>query len=213
MFIKKSQQCHWNKMTLPSCKSDDAAETKTIHSKKLMMCVENKMITSLNLWFKIVDLFSSKMTIKLLNSFKTAFVKRHTFFIIFQFTIVISILWRLLKHDRMIEKTMLIIQYTNLFTICSKLLYENEALTSENSMLINLILFFVFFYVVTGFTTRLYWNDEMTSWRRVVSVCWKDFSFWGFGLRLFFSFNSLIVSIVLPHGPTSYWCQIDVWDK
>ena len=36
-------------MTLPSRESDDAAKPKTIRSKKLMMCVENKMIILLNL--------------------------------------------------------------------------------------------------------------------------------------------------------------------
>ena len=55
-----------------------------------------------------------------------------------------------------------------------------------------------------------WWNDVMTP-RHFCLL--KRFFIPGLGLRVFFSFNFLIVSIVLPHGPTSDWCQIGVWDK
>ena len=60
MFVKESQWCHWNKMTLPSREPDDAAKVKNNLFKKLIICVENKMITSSNLWFIIINLFHWK---------------------------------------------------------------------------------------------------------------------------------------------------------
>ena len=125
----------------------------------------------------------------MLNKFEIMFVKRCIFIIVFQFTIIISILWQLLEHNKMIEKTMSITQYRNSYKICSKLFHKNKTLMNENSMLMILILFFVLFfflYVDMNRMTRLCWNDEMTSWRRVVFVCWKGFSFWGLVLGFFF---------------------------
>ena len=91
-LVKKSQRCYWNKLTLPSCESDDATKTKNNSFRKTddMRWKQNDYIIEFmiyNHWFVL-----SKMTIDLLNSFKMAFVKHCTFIIIFQFTIVISIL-------------------------------------------------------------------------------------------------------------------------
>ena len=166
-----------------------------------------------NHWFVLL-----KMMIKLLNSFKAAFVKCCTFIIVFQFIIVISILWQLLKHDRMIEKTMSITQYTNSHEICSKLLHKKKTLTSENLTLMNLILFFWFYFVFFSLCGhKLYDSFELKRRNDVVTprcLCLlKKFFISRLGFRIFFSFNLLIVSIVLPHRPTSGWCQIGVWDK
>ena len=46
--------------------------------------------------------------------------------------------------------------------------------------------FGLIFNVVTDCMTRWCWNDEMTSWRRVVSVCWKDFLFRSLAWAIFF---------------------------
>ena len=113
-----------------------------------------------NHWFVLLT------TIELFNNFKMMFAKYCIFIIVFQFTIVISILWQLLKHDKMIEKTMSITQYTNLHKICSKLLHENKALINENSMLMNFILFFWFCFVFFFMWTRIVWLIcvEMMKW-------------------------------------------------
>ena len=159
---------------------------------------------------------SSKMMIELLNNFKMTFVKRCIFIIIFQFIIVISILWWLSKHDKMIEKIMLTTQYTNSYKICSKLFHENEALTSENLMLMNLISFFWFLIFFSLCGHGLYdsfvpkWRNDVVTPRCLCLL--KRFFILGFDFRIFFSFNSLIVFIVLPHEPIS-GCQIGVWDK
>ena len=215
--MKKSQWCHWNKMTLPSHEFNDAAKAKNNLFKKInnVRWKQNDYIIEFiiyNHWFILL-----KMMIELLNSFKVTFVKCYIFVIIFQFIIVILILWWLLKHDKIIKKTMLITQYTNSCKICSKLFYKNKALTNEDSMLINLILFFwfclIFFLCEHGSYDSFilkWWNDVVTS--RCFCLL-KRFFISGLGFRIFFSFNPLIVSIVLPHGPTPGWCQIGVWDK
>ena len=114
------------------------------------------------------QLVSLKMTIKFLNNFKTICVKRRTFIIIFQFIIFISILWQLSKHDRRIEKTTSMIHYINLYEICSKLFHENETLTSKNSMLMDLILFFWFCFFFFFMWSQIVWLIciEMMKWRR-----------------------------------------------
>ena len=85
------------------------------------------------------------------------FFKHCIFIIVFQFTIVISILWWLLKRDKMIEKTMSTTQYTNSCKICSKFFHENKALINENSMLMNLISFFWFCFVFFFYVNTLVW--------------------------------------------------------
>ena len=132
--------------------------------------------------------------------------------------IVISILWRLSKHDKMIEKITSITQYTNLCEICSKLLHKNKTLTNKNSTLMKLILFFWFHFVFFSLCKHGLYDSFVLKWRNDVMTprCFcllKRFFILELGLRIFFSFNSLIVSIVLPHGPTSDWCQIGVWNK
>ena len=115
---------------------------------------------------------SSKATIESLDSSETAFVKRRTSVIVFQFIIVIFILWQLLKHDRMIEKTILTTQYTNLYKICSELFYKNKTLTNENSMLMNLISFFWFCFVFFFMWTQIVWFIciKIMKWRRDVAL-------------------------------------------
>ena len=123
---------------------------KTIRFAKFVMQIENKMITSSKFTIYNHKFVSLKMMIKSLNSFQAAFVERCVFIIVFKFTIFISVLWWLWKYGRMIEKTMSVIQNTNFNKIFLKLFYENEMLTSDDSMLINVILFcFVFL-----------WNDD-----------------------------------------------------
>ena len=104
--VKKPQWCHKNKMTLSSRESGDVAKAKNNSFKK----TDNVRWKQNNYFIDFMiynhQFVSSKMTIKSLNSFKVIFVKRHIFVIVFQFMIVISLLWRLSKHDRMIEKTM-----------------------------------------------------------------------------------------------------------
>ena len=82
----------------------------------------------------------------------------------------------------------------------------------------NLILFFWFYFVFFSLCEhRLYDSFVLKQWNDVVtSRCFcllKRFFILRLGLRIFFLFNSLIVSIVFPHGPISGWCQIGVWDK
>ena len=105
-FLKKSQRCHWNKMTLPSRRFNDTAETKNNSFKKTddVRWKQNDNIIKFIIYNHQFVLL--KVMIKLLNNSKMVFVKCHTFVIVFQFTIVISILWQLLKHGKMIEKTM-----------------------------------------------------------------------------------------------------------
>ena len=83
MFMRKPQWCHWNKMTLPSREFDDAAEAKNNSFKKnddVRWKWDDYIIK-----FMIYNhqLVSSKIMIKLLNNFKTAFIKCRIFFIIF----------------------------------------------------------------------------------------------------------------------------------
>ena len=73
-----------------------------------------------------------------------------------------------------------------------------------------LMFFFLCEHELYNLFVLKWWNDVMTP--RCFCLL-KRFFILGFGFRIFFSFNSLIVSIVFPHGPTSGWCQIDVWNK
>ena len=69
-------------------------KTKIIDFAKFVIRSENKTITSsINLWFTIINLFYWKWQSSRMNNFKMMFVKRCVLVIVFQFTIVILILW------------------------------------------------------------------------------------------------------------------------
>ena len=166
-FVKRSKWCHWNKMTLSSRESDDAAKEKNNSFKKIdnVRWKLNDYIIEFmiyNHWF-----VSLKMMIKLLNNFKTTFFKHCTFVIIFQFIIDISILWQLSKHDRMIEKTMLTIQYTNSREICSKLVHKKKGWRAKTWCWWIWFCFFHFVFCFFFMWPRivLFVCVEMTKWR------------------------------------------------
>ena len=102
----------------------------------------------------------------------------------------------------------------NLFkTVSRKRNADERKLNVDEFDFIFLILFYFFFLCEHGSYDSfvLKWRNDVMTPRCLCLL--KRFFILGLDFRIFFSFNSLIVSIVLPHEPTSDWCQIGVWDK
>ena len=107
----------------------------------------------------------------------------------------------------------------NLFKIASRKQSANEQRFNVDEFdFVFLLLFFwfwLFFFLMWSRVLRFI-CIEMTRQRCDAALflsAEKVFYSGVLVLGFFFSFNPWIVSIILPHGPTSGWCQIDVWDK
>ena len=158
MFIKIKWRCLHANLITPQ-------KQKTIYFVKVVMWIENKMITSSkNLWFTIINLFCWKRWSGCWIISKQCLLK--IVYLLLFFNLQLSFrfcddYWNMtewLKKQRWLYKT-------QIRGICSKLFCESETLMNENSTLMNMVL--LFFFCDSGSYGSFIWKW----WNNVVTSC------------------------------------------